>query len=298
VVLGELANFAAYSFASAMLVTPLGALSVITSAILASMILKETLKVEGKIGCTLCLVGAILIVLHTPEEKQIESVEEIIAHVFRPAFLLYSLFVIIASLYLIHVVAPKYGRRSVLVYIAICSIVGSITVMMCKGFGIALKLTFAGNNQLVYPSTYFFGIVSLLCIVVQLNYFNKALDTFSTQLVTPIYYVFFTSFTIIASFLLFQGIDSTDAHHVVTSLAGFVVIFLGVYLFCLPSSVSHGSAAAHPKYRKTSNGRDGPDLEESLSNYHLNAVEQFLRKDSLGLDQNIKASCIEDGSPK
>lgn len=61
----------------------------------------------------------------------------------------------------------------------------------------ALKLTFAGNNQLTHMSTYVFGIVVVGCILVQMvghihiepifaltrlqNYFNKALDTFSTN---------------------------------------------------------------------------------------------------------------------
>ena len=66
-------------------------------------------------------------------------------------------------------------------YISICSLVGSVSVMAINGFGIALKLTFAGNNQLTHPSTYVFGIVVAVCILVQMNYFNKALAIFSTN---------------------------------------------------------------------------------------------------------------------
>lgn len=53
--------------------------------------------------------------------------------------------------------------------------------MAIKGFGVAVKLTLAGNNQLTHPSTWVFGIVVVSCIAVQMNYFNKALDTFSTN---------------------------------------------------------------------------------------------------------------------
>ena len=53
--------------------------------------------------------------------------------------------------------------------------------MAIKGFGVAVKLTFEGNNQFTHASTYIFGITVALCIVVQMNYFNKALDTFSTN---------------------------------------------------------------------------------------------------------------------
>ena len=78
-------------------------------------------------------------------------------------------------------VAPTHGRKSPVVYLSICSLVGSVSVMAIKGFGIALKLTFSGNNQLGHPSTYVFGLVTAGCILVQMNYFNKALDTFSTN---------------------------------------------------------------------------------------------------------------------
>ena len=37
-----------------------------------------------------------------------------------------------------------------------------------------------------------------------MNYLNKALDLFNTAIVSPIYYVMFTVFTISASVILFQ----------------------------------------------------------------------------------------------
>ena len=53
--------------------------------------------------------------------------------------------------------------------------------MAIKGFGVALKLTLNGNNQFSHLSTYVFAIIIVLCILVQMKYFNKALDTFSTN---------------------------------------------------------------------------------------------------------------------
>ena len=54
--------------------------------------------------------------------------------------------------------------------------------MAIKGFGIALKLTLGGNNQFTHPSTYVFLIVVAVCILTQMNYFNKALATYSTNM--------------------------------------------------------------------------------------------------------------------
>jgi hypothetical protein len=94
---------------------------------------------------------------------------------------MYCFTVLVFALIMIYVVAPKHGRSNPVVYVSICSLVGSVSVMAIKGFGVAVKLTFQGNNQFTHPSTYVFGIVVALCIIVQMHFFNKALDTFSTN---------------------------------------------------------------------------------------------------------------------
>ena len=94
---------------------------------------------------------------------------------------MYCFSVLVFTLYMVYVVVPKSGRTNPLVYVSICSLVGSVSVMAIKGFGVAVKLTFAGNNQFTHLSTYVFGVIVVGCIVIQMNYFNKALDTFSTN---------------------------------------------------------------------------------------------------------------------
>ncbi|THH27362.1 hypothetical protein EUX98_g6831 [Antrodiella citrinella] len=229
-VLGEIANFAAYTFAPPILVTPLGALSVIIGAILASFLLNEELGHIGRVGCALCLLGSLIIVLHAPPDKDIQTVDEILHYAIQPGFLLYCFTVLVFSLVMIYTVAPRYGRSNPLVYISICSVVGSVSIMSVKGFGVAVKLTLAGHNQFTHPSTYVFAIVTVGCILVQMNYFNKALDTFSTNVVNPMYYVGFSTATIIASVILFQGFNTDNPANSISLLAGFVTTFLGVHL--------------------------------------------------------------------
>jgi hypothetical protein len=101
---------------------------------------------------------------------------------FHAAFLLYCLAVAIFSTVMIYRVAPIYGKKNPLIFISICSTVGSVSVMSVKAFGIAVKLTFQGNNQFVHASTYVFAIVTGFCILTQMNYFNKALNSFSTSM--------------------------------------------------------------------------------------------------------------------
>lgn len=82
--MGEFANFAAYAFAPAVLVTPLGALSVLVGAVLGSYILNERLGPLGKIGCAISLIGSIVIVLHAPPDKDVQTVDEILEYALKP----------------------------------------------------------------------------------------------------------------------------------------------------------------------------------------------------------------------
>ncbi|KAJ5948154.1 hypothetical protein N7466_001169 [Penicillium verhagenii] len=255
--LGEIANFAAYAFAPAILVTPLGALSVLIGAVLGSYFLDERLGKLGKLGCAMCLLGSVVIVLHAPPDKPVERIDEILAFAVKAPFLLYCLFVAIFSTVMIYRIAPLYGKQNPLIYISICSTVGSVSVMSMKAFGIAVKLTFGGNNQFGNASTYVFAIVTGFCILTQLNYFNKALNSFSTSIVNPLYYVTFTTFTLCASFILFQGFNTTDAVNTISLLCGFLVIFTGVYLLNLSRHDPDGHALVNSKLDEEGVPTDG-----------------------------------------
>ena len=145
-------------------------------------------------------------------------------------FLLYALFTILVAVYLIYWVSPVYGRTNILVYIAICSLIGSLSVMACKGLSIALKLTLSGNSQLQNPLAWFFALSVAMCIAVQMNYLNKSLDLFNTSLVTPIYYVMFTTLTIVASAILFREWQQLTNGDVIGAICGFLTIVCGVFL--------------------------------------------------------------------
>lgn len=84
VVIGEICNFAAYAFAPAILVTPLGALSVLIGAVLGSYFLNERLGTLGKLGSAICLIGSVIIVLHAPPDEDIKTVDRILKYALQP----------------------------------------------------------------------------------------------------------------------------------------------------------------------------------------------------------------------
>ncbi|XP_050713482.1 magnesium transporter NIPA2-like isoform X1 [Eriocheir sinensis] len=227
---GEALNFVAYAFAPATLVTPLGALSVIVTALFSQYFLGEVLNVLGKIGCSLCLLGATVVVIHAPKEVEVTSMEELANKLVDPVFLVFVAVVVAASLVLILHFAPRYGSRNVTIYIAICSLIGGFSVLGCKAIGLAVKETINGNNEFRNWITWLAVFSLIVCVSTQMNYLNKALDIFNTSLVTPVYYVFFTACVILSSAMLFKEWKGLPARDVIGVLSGFLTVVIGIFV--------------------------------------------------------------------
>ncbi|XP_006633097.1 magnesium transporter NIPA2 [Lepisosteus oculatus] len=227
---GEAANFAAYAFAPATLVTPLGALSVLVSAVLSSYFLNERLNVHGKIGCLLCILGSTVMVIHAPQEEEVDSLSSMAEKLKDPGFIVFAACVVVSSLVLIFIVAPRYGQKNVLVYIFICSAIGSLSVSCVKGLGIGAKELFAGKPVLKEPLFWALLVCLVACISTQINYLNKALDIFNTSIVTPIYYVFFTTAVMACSAILFKEWFQMSADGILGTISGFLTIIVGIFL--------------------------------------------------------------------
>ncbi|XP_065730915.1 magnesium transporter NIPA4 isoform X2 [Phocoena phocoena] len=226
---GEVANFGAYAFAPATVVTPLGALSILISAILSSYFLRESLNLLGKLGCVICVAGSTVMVIHAPEEEEITTIVEMAAKMKDTGYIVFAVLLLVSCLILIFVIAPRYGQRNILIYIVICSVIGAFSVTAVKGLGITIKNFFQGLPVVRHPLPYILSLVLALSLSTQVNFLNKALDIFNTSLVFPIYYVFFTSMVVTSSIVLFKEWHSMSAVDIVGTLSGFVTIILGVF---------------------------------------------------------------------
>ncbi|KAL9244875.1 hypothetical protein vseg_018592 [Gypsophila vaccaria] len=268
--IGEAANFVAYAFAPAVLVTPLGALSIIVSAVLANFILKERLSKLGILGCLSCIVGSVVIVLHAPQEESPTSVQQIWDLATQPAFLIFVAAALAIVAVLILYLEPLFGQSNVLVYLGICSLMGSLTVVSIKAIGIAIKLTLEGINQLTFPQTWFFMTVGAICVIMQLNYLNKALDTFNAAIVSPIYYVMFTTLTIAASAIMFKDWSGQDASSIASEICGFITVLSGTIILHSTREQEQPSSStdAGPMNRYPSGEDQKSEDEEHLITLH------------------------------
>ncbi|KAF3186659.1 hypothetical protein TWF225_004702 [Orbilia oligospora] len=186
-IIGEICNFTAYAFVDAILVTPLGALSVVITAILSSIFLKERLSFVGKAGCFVCVIGSIIIAINAPEQSAVSDIQDM------------------------------------------------KSVVATQGLGAAVVAQAGGKPQFNQWFLYVLLIFVIATLLTEIYYLNKALNLFNAALVTPTYYVIFTSATIITSAVLFQGFKGTG-YSIATVVMGFFEICAGVVLLQLSKS--------------------------------------------------------------
>ncbi|KZP34213.1 DUF803-domain-containing protein [Athelia psychrophila] len=226
-IMGELCNFAAYAFVEALIVTPLGALSVVVCAILSSIFLKEKLSFFGWLGCALCIVGSTVIALNGPNEASVGQIVEFQAMFLAPGFLAYICTLIAISLSIMFYFGPRHGTKSMFWYISVCSMIGGISVSVTTGLGAAIVTTAQGDNQFKHWFIYFLIVFVLTTLITEVFYLNKALALFNTAMVTPTYYVIFTFCSMATTVILFKGLKSS-ASQIITIVMGFATICIGI----------------------------------------------------------------------
>ncbi|KAG5958838.1 hypothetical protein E4U57_001070 [Claviceps arundinis] len=242
-IFGEILNFVAYAFTDAILVTPLGALSVVITAVLSAIFLKERLSMVGKVACFLCIIGSVIIALNGPRESSVANIEDMRAKFITPGFLSYAGVIIVGSVITAWYVGPRWGKKNMLVYISICSWIGGLSVVSTQGLGAAIIAWIRGEPEYKHWFLWVLFVFVICTLLTEIIFLNKALNLFNAALVTPTYYVYFTSTTIITSTVLFQGFKGTPPE-IATVVLGFLTICSGVVLLQLSKSAKDVPDAA------------------------------------------------------
>lgn len=145
-------------------------------------------------------------------------------------FVAFAVLLTAVALTLIFIVAPRRGQTNILIYVLICSFIGAFSVSSVKGLGIAIKEMLERKPVYRRPLVYVLLGILVLSVSTQINYLNKALDVFNTSLVTPIYYVCFTTTVVTCSIILFKEWSSMDLDNIIGTLSGFCTIIIGIFL--------------------------------------------------------------------
>lgn len=233
--MGEVGNFAAFAFAPASLVAPLGAWSVVLSAVLAHVFLHEKISYRNLLGIILCVGGAFLIGTTGPDISSTEanlSATAVLGLLRRPPFVLFMLVVTTMTLVLMLLAhRSTLGRKFVFVYVGVSSLLGAVTVVCAKALSTFVKLAFWGNSQFTNILPVVLVIVLAAAIVLQLKYLNMAMARFGNAEVVPVYYVLFTMCAMTSGVIMYREFDTLGKRNIPFFL-GVVATMSGVFLIC------------------------------------------------------------------
>lgn len=230
-VLGEMGNFAAYGFAGASLIAPLGAVSVLANAAIAAVGLKEAFRFRDLLGCLLCVLGGCTIVVSAPSSSSELEPRGFLHALQATPFVIYSILLLATCLFMM-AFQDTYGHRHVAYYVLLCSLLGSVTVMSCKGVSTFLNLWLCCGfpSPFAQPVMYPLALVLASTAVLQIRYLNEAMERFGNTETVPVYYVLFTLCTIVGSNMLYRDFEHADTFAVALFAGGCSLTFLGVRL--------------------------------------------------------------------
>jgi drug/metabolite transporter (DMT)-like permease len=212
-VLGETGNFVAYGIAPAALVAPMGAIAVVSNAVLSRIILKETGSYTNYAGVLCALAGTILIILNAPTKHGDAPIyNDIVSWQGLLFWLLVTKGVILIAnpFDASYAISENYSNQHVLCYCAVCSLAGSVTVVSAKVVSTAFAQAIAGNGSSMLTDsniawlTYLLLCCMILSAINQVAYLNHALMHFGASTVVPVYFVMFTLLSVAVAMLLFK----------------------------------------------------------------------------------------------
>ncbi|CAH7438164.1 NIPA-like protein 3 isoform X1 [Phodopus roborovskii] len=235
--LGELGVFASYAFAPLSLIVPLSAVSVIASAIIGIIFIKEKWKpkdfvrryVLSFVGCGLAIVGTYLLVTFAPNSHEKMTGENIARHLVSWPFLLYMLVAIILFCLLLYFYKEK-NANSIVVILLLVALLGSMTVVTVKAVSGMLVLSIQGNLQLDYPIFYVMFVCMVATAIYQATFLSQASQIYDSSLIASVGYILSTTAAITAGAIFYLDFLGEEILHTCMFALGCLIAFLGVFL--------------------------------------------------------------------
>ncbi|XP_077432129.1 NIPA-like protein 2 isoform X2 [Vanacampus margaritifer] len=203
---GELGNFAAYGFAPASLIAPLGCVAVIASAIISVIFLKETVRVSDVVGGTLAITGTYVLVTFAPHTSTEITAHLVQFYIMSWHFLLYLMIEVVAFCVLLFLYKKK-NMKHIVVVMLLVALLASLTVISVKAVSGMITETIKGHLQLIYPIFYVMLVILVVSCAFQIKFLNQAMKMFDATEVVPINFVFFTASAIVAGIIFYQEFE-------------------------------------------------------------------------------------------
>ncbi|XP_008431104.1 NIPA-like protein 2 isoform X1 [Poecilia reticulata] len=226
---GELGNFAAYGFAPASLIAPLGCVSVIASAVISVVFLKETVRTSDVVGGSLAITGTYLLVTFAPHASTHITAHLVQYYAISWHFLLY-LFIEVVLFCILLYLYKRRGVKHIVIVMLLVALLASLTVISVKAVSGMITESITSQLQLIYPIFYVMLVVMVASCAFQIKFLNQAMKMFDATEVVPINFVFFTASAIVAGIIFYQEFEDLALLNIFMFLFGCLLSFIGVFL--------------------------------------------------------------------
>ncbi|XP_054855845.1 NIPA-like protein 3 isoform X2 [Eublepharis macularius] len=227
--LGELGVFSAYAFAPLSLIVPLGAVSVMASAIIGIIFIKEKWKPREFLSCGLAVVGTYLLITFGPNSHETMTGENITKHLVSWPFLLYTLVEIIIFCLLLYFYKERKANYIVVILLLV-ALLGSMTAITVKAVAGMIAVSIRGNLQLGYPIFYIMVVCMVATAAFQATFLTQASQLYDASQIASVGYILSTTVAVTAGATFYLDFTGEDVLHICMFALGCLIAFLGVFL--------------------------------------------------------------------
>ncbi|KAL8220589.1 UNVERIFIED_CONTAM: NIPA-like protein 3 [Gekko kuhli] len=226
---GELGVFSAYAFAPLSLIVPLGAVSVIATAIIGIIFIKEKWKPKEFLSCGLAVVGTYLLITFGPNSHETMTGENITKHLVSWPFLLYTLVEIILFCLLLYFYKERKANYIVVILLLV-ALLGSMTAITVKAVAGMIAVSIQGNLQLGYPIFYIMVVCMVATAAFQATFLTQASQLYDASQIASVGYILSTTIAVTAGATFYVDFTGEDVLHICMFALGCLIAFLGVFL--------------------------------------------------------------------
>ncbi|KRH92509.1 Drug/Metabolite Transporter (DMT) Superfamily, partial [Pseudoloma neurophilia] len=255
-IIGKVSGFLSYIFGNSSLLASLGSVGLIANSVFAPLINSEIFTWKDFMSIVFVLTGNSIILMNSGRSHKTFSLCELLKMYQRKetiiwfSVILIFIFAMFLVVKLIEVNSEwafeddffsflqndrfyfeETGRilkyTMIFLYVALSGTIASFTTLFAKSFGEMVDQTILGDNQFLYGVTYLFFTNIVIFTALQIYWLNKALRHYDALLVIPLFFVFWTFFSIITAGIYFQDFEYYTWEQLKGFLYGFLLCIAG-----------------------------------------------------------------------
>ncbi|KAI9354574.1 magnesium transporter [Zopfochytrium polystomum] len=239
-------NWFALGYVSAAIVTPMGVISVLTTAILGSIILGEEITLRQRRGYVLLIAAVFGVLIVAPKGGQVlgDTAADVISFCLSPIFLCGALVIVICQSGLIYLVFGR-GRFGLAELVGVCSLFGAINVTCGRIISVLVRVSASSSGDtetepvseeptVLSKTSLSLAVaavaVMIVCSIVGQEYFKQeALSRYPVSTFQPVLFAGFNTAAVLTSIVLFREIPTLIEHLVFLSVFGLCMwtVFVG-----------------------------------------------------------------------